>query len=216
MPPASWKAVKAALLDFDMTMVDSVPTIVMVTNLFADRVGRPRVTPEKVMESIALPFEDTWVEFWGSREPGWTELYRELYKDLETEGLALFPDTLETLRKLKAASIKTAVVTNRWMAKKAVESAGIAGYIDAVVGADEVAKPKPDPEPVARALQLLGAEPGEAVYVGDTVEDVLAGVGAGVAAVGVTTGPSDRKALTAAGASLVIDRLGELPAVLGL
>jgi HAD superfamily hydrolase (TIGR01509 family) len=216
MPPLREKPTKAALLDFDMTLVDSLPAILEATNLFADDIGRPRVTREMILDSIGLPLEDTWVEFWGGYEPSWPLLYRDRYKDFETRRFRLYDDTIATLEALKAAKVKTAVVTNRWMASLAVANAGLAGYFDAVVGADDVSKTKPDPEPVLLALELVGAEPGEAVYVGDTVIDIRTAVGARVDGIGVTTGSVDRAALRAAGAAWVIDGLGELPPLIGL
>jgi HAD superfamily hydrolase (TIGR01509 family) len=209
-------AARAALLDFDLTLVDSLPAILRSTNLFADDIGRPRVTAEKILESIGLPLEDTWTEFWGGWDPGWPELYQDRYKEQETRGFFLYPDTLPVLRLLKAAGVKTCVVTNRWLAGLAVANSGIGGLVDAVVGADDVTNVKPDPEPVAKALTLLGVGAGEAVYVGDTVIDMRAGVGAGVRSVGILNGPADREALTAAGAWRVIGALGELPALIGL
>ena len=216
MPAPRPLAAKAALLDFDMTLVDSLPAIVEATNRFADDIGRPRVTREIVLGCIGLPLEGTWVEFWGGFDPSWPEIYRGRYKRFESQGFRLFPDTLDTLSALRGAGVKTCVVTNRGMASFAVESAGLGQWVDAAVGADDVRRPKPDPEPVLKALELLGAGPGEAVYVGDTAIDIQAAQGAGVFAVGITTGAIGRGELERAGADQVIDRLGELLGVIGL
>ncbi|MDR2455811.1 MAG: HAD-IA family hydrolase [Deltaproteobacteria bacterium] len=216
MPSASSANIKAALLDFDMTLVDSVPSILRATNLFAADKGRPLVTKEKVLDSIGLPLEDTWVEFWGGYEPQWPAEYYERYREIEAKGFLLFPDTLSTLKALRSASVKTAIVTNRSMAPYAVESAGLDGFIDAVVGADQVVHPKPDPEPILKALSLVGAEPGEAIYLGDSEVDMMAGSGASVRAVGVTTGAVGREVLMEFGAWKVIGSLGELLPLIGL
>ena len=50
------------------------------------------------------------------------------------------------------------------------------------------------------------------MYVGDTVADVRAAIGASALAVGVTTGPDDGRTLVAAEADLVLDSLVEFPA----
>src|SRR4051794_28375472 len=49
---------------------------------------------------------------------------------------------------------------------------------------------------------------GADVYIGDTVTDIAAGRDAAVATIGVTTGPDDQVALSAAGADIVISDLG--------
>jgi HAD superfamily hydrolase (TIGR01509 family) len=174
------------------------------------------VTKEMILDSIGLPLEDTWVEFWGGYEPQWPAEYYERYRELEAQGFLLFPDTLSTLKALRSAQVKTVVVTNRAKAPYAVESAGLNGFIDAVVGADQVAHPKPDPEPILKALSLVGAEPDEAVYLGDSEVDMMAGTGASVRSVGVTTGAVGREVLLESGAWKVIENLGEFLPLIGL
>ena len=53
--------------------------------------------------------------------------------------------------------------------------------MDVLVCADEVTNPKPHPEPVEKALALLGAEPATTVYVGDSIHDMVSGRAAGCA-----------------------------------
>jgi pyrophosphatase PpaX len=57
-----------------------------------------------------------------------------------------------------------------------------------IIGADDTARHKPDPEPILLALERLGAEPGDAAYVGDSPFDIGAARAAGVHAIGVTWG----------------------------
>jgi pyrophosphatase PpaX len=61
-------------------------------------------------------------------------------------------------------------------------------YFDVVVGSDDTERHKPDPEPIVLALERLGAQAENAVYVGDSPFDLRAAKAAGVAAIGVTWG----------------------------
>jgi pyrophosphatase PpaX len=61
-----------------------------------------------------------------------------------------------------------------------------------VVGSDEVTHPKPHPEPVLRALALLGSDPARAVFIGDSRHDIECGRAAGVRTAAVLWGPFDR------------------------
>ena len=72
---------------------------------------------------------------------------------------------------------------------------------------------KPHPEPVERALGLLGVPAGDALFVGDSPHDVESGRAAGVATVGVTWGAFSGEELERAGADVVIDRVEELRGV---
>ena len=215
MTPARTGPTEAVLLDFDMTLVDSVPAILEATNRFAADLGLKPVTRDLLLASIGLPLEDTWVAFWGGYQPDWPRIYQERYKDLETRGFRLFPDTIEVLETLRAAGIKTAVVTNRWMAPLAVANAGLDGYFDAVVGADDAPRPKPFPDPLWRALELLGVDRSRAVYAGDTAIDMRAAVAAGIDGVGVATGPAGETELIRAGAKWVVGRLTGIPPIVG-
>jgi len=63
----------------------------------------------------------------------------------------------------------------------ALDTHGLTPHIDAVVGRDTVPTRKPDPEPLLEALRRLDADPGEAVFVGDSPRDAEAAERAGVA-----------------------------------
>ena len=63
----------------------------------------------------------------------------------------------------------------------ALDTHGLAPHVDAVVGRDTVATRKPDPEPLLEAVRRLGADPGNAIFVGDSPRDAEAADRAGVA-----------------------------------
>ncbi|MEU2391799.1 HAD family hydrolase [Streptomyces sp. NPDC007369] len=77
--------------------------------------------------------------------------------------------------------------------------------ITACTSSDDVEHGKPHPEPVREGLRLAGAEPGGAVFVGDTVWDMRAGTRAGVPCVGLLCGGIPRADLLEAGARAVYD-----------
>ncbi|HSO63099.1 MAG TPA: HAD family hydrolase [Desulfobacterales bacterium] len=74
-------------------------------------------------------------------------------------------------------------------ARLAMEFMGVSGTLDLVVGGEEVARSKPDPEMVHIILDRLGVDRSQAVMVGDALNDVQMGANAGLAAsIGVLTG----------------------------
>ena len=80
----------------------------------------------------------------------------------------------EILRTVRANGYRTALVTskNRQGALRGLDLTGLTPYIEVLVCADDVVHPKPHPEPVLKALQLLGAGPERAVFFGDSVHDM--------------------------------------------
>ena len=77
-------------------------------------------------------------------------------------------------------------------ALRGLDVAWLADVFDAVVGSDDVTQPKPHPEPVLKAIGLLGADPSGTVFIGDSRHDIECGRIAGVRTAAVLWGPFDR------------------------
>ncbi|MFJ2026669.1 HAD family hydrolase [Streptomyces sp. NPDC087897] len=82
--------------------------------------------------------------------------------------------------------------------------------IVATASSDDVDRGKPAPEPVELACRLAGVDPGEAVFVGDTVWDMEAASRAGVDAVALLSGGIPRADLERAGARVVYRDVADL------
>ncbi|PSQ06288.1 HAD family hydrolase [Halobacteriales archaeon QS_6_71_20] len=78
-----------------------------------------------------------------------------------------------------------AVLTNgpEWRQAPKLSALGLADALDAVVYAGDMARRKPHPDPFERVCSLLGTDPAETLYVGDSLEHDVAGAqGAGLPA----------------------------------
>ena len=82
--------------------------------------------------------------------------------------------------------------------------------MDVLVCADEVTNPKPHPEPVEKALALLGADPATPVYVGDSIHDMVSGRAAGVRTAAALWGPFGREHLAGATPDYWLETPGDL------
>ena len=113
--------------------------------------------------------------------------------------VAPFPGIPEALRQLRASGVPIAIVTSktRSFTVRGLRVTGLEELFDGIVAAEDTERHKPDPEPVARALRLLGRPPNGALMVGDAAYDLLAGRAAGAATAGVLWGGSTREALLA-------------------
>ena len=128
---------------------------------------------------------------------------------LEALEFTPFADAAPALRELRAAGHALIVVSNwdcslpEWL-----RPTGLADLVDEVVSSAVVGAAKPDPAPFRHALELAGAEPEDALHVGDSPENDLAGArAAGVRAVLV-----DRSGSAPPGVPSVRS-LGELPSL---
>ena len=79
-----------------------------------------------------------------------------------------------------------------------------------IVGADDVQRHKPHPEPVQAILKQLGIVPEETLVVGDANYDILMGCNAGCHTCGVTYGNQSATELRGAGADWLVDDFADI------
>jgi pyrophosphatase PpaX len=91
---------------------------------------------------------------------------------------------------------------------------GLGEHFDCIVGCDSCDTHKPDPGPVLFALDKLGCEPGDAVFIGDSVHDMAAGNAAGVVTIAALWGPFTRDDLPPSNPTHYLKRMADLPALL--
>jgi 2-haloacid dehalogenase len=90
--------------------------------------------------------------------------------------LAAFPEVPEVLRRLKAAGLATAILSNGTpaMLRAAVDGAGIGGFLDGVMSVEEVGIYKPHPKVYQLAVDGLGAAAGMILFVSSNAWDAYA------------------------------------------
>lgn len=105
---------------------------------------------------------------------------------LRRDGVPFRPGAQELLHDLRKAGVKTALVTMsmRRMATEIVDLIDFDAF-DLVVAGDDVARPKPFPDPYLAAMEALGVEPAETVAIEDSPNGVRSAVAAGSAVLGV-------------------------------
>jgi putative hydrolase of the HAD superfamily len=116
-------------------------------------------------------------------------LSRELGQTVEVETMMsairfrAFADAAPALATLRARGLALVCVSNWDVSLAAVlESCGLAGALDGVVSSAGAGARKPEPAIFSAALELARCAPGEAIHVGDTeAEDVAGARAAGIA-----------------------------------
>ena len=95
-----------------------------------------------------------------------------------------YPDAAPALAALREAALRLAVASN-WDCSlpEVLDRVGLAPLVDAVVASASVGAAKPDPRLFEAALRAVGCGPGEALFVGDSIErDVRGARDAGIRA----------------------------------
>ena len=209
------------ILDFDGTLGDTRANIVLTMRQTQERLGYPLASEDEIAATIGLPLEE------GFRQllPGLSDdktlecalTYRGIF-EVNRKKLVpkLFPNVKKTLSSLRGKGYVLTVASSR-MSKSLngfLTDMGISEYITYVLGADNVTKAKPDPEPVLKTMSDLGFSPEETLVVGDMPVDILMGKSAGALTCGVTYGNSSREDLVASGADYVVDDFSAVLSVL--
>jgi putative hydrolase of the HAD superfamily len=100
------------------------------------------------------------------------------YHDTKFQELKPFPDVIPLLESLRAAGVKTGIITHGWTTKQAEKliRLGLVPYLDkgAVFISDQLGISKPNPKLYSTALRTLGLEPQEVMYVGDNLAHDIA------------------------------------------
>jgi phosphoglycolate phosphatase-like HAD superfamily hydrolase len=84
------------------------------------------------------------------------------------------------------------------------------GKIEELVCVDDVVNPKPHPEPVEKAVRLLGTAADRAIFFGDSVHDMHSGRAAGVTTAAVLWGPFGRAHLESSSPDYWLTTPGEI------
>ena len=148
-------------------------------------------TPADFRSTIGHPFTQNWGFFATKHDLGDQQTFRaelrERFVSLFESDLIVYADAVATVRALIAAGIPVAVASSSSHAHvdRVLAHGGLTDIVPVVVGADDVARHKPDPEPYRRACELLGVAPQAASAVEDTSVGVAAAVGAGLFTVGI-------------------------------
>lgn len=124
-----------------------------------------------------------------------------------------YPGLLAALDRLEASGMKLAVCTNKTeaLARRLLDSLGLTGRFAAITGGDTFAVRKPHGEHVLGTIEMAGALPGNAVMIGDSINDILAAQNAAVPAIAVPFGYSD-KPVSDFNPDIIINHFDELDA----
>ncbi len=167
---------RAVVLDLDGTLIDSAPDIRAVANRVLAGEGARPLTLEETRRFIGNGAGVFVARMMAARDLQTAEharLHRAFLGQYDdAQGLTkLYPGAEKALRTLAEAGFALGICTNKPVSatRAVLEHFGLTGVFRTVVGGDSLPVTKPDPAPLLRALEDLGAD--RAVYVGDSEVD---------------------------------------------
>jgi len=180
----------AVLWDMDGTLVDTEPYWMAAETVLVERFGGTW-SHEQALRLVGLGLEDSARIFQDAGvQMGIHDIVDHLTDDvmvqLATKGVPFRPGAQELLASLRAAGIKTGLVTMslRRMAQTVVDLMS-AHTFDVVVAGDDATRPKPFPDPYLQACAVLGVDSRATVAIEDSPNGLRSAVASGAAVIGV-------------------------------
>lgn len=213
--------IKLIIFDFDGTLGDTRKTIVTTMQMTIAELGLPDRTDDECASKIGLPlngcFESLYPDVGKETIQCCADTYRRIFQEnLQSIKPQVFPHVMETLSTLKEQGYTLTIASSRShkSLSELTHDLDIAKYFSFLVGADDIEKAKPNPEPVLFTLSSTGFDASQALVVGDMNVDILMGVNAGTKTCGVTYGNGTIEELEEAGADYIINCIDQLTEIL--
>lgn len=190
------------IFDFDGTLIDSVPDLADATNTMLTTLGKDTYPIETIRNWIGngsrLLVERALVskvevadgELTVEEADHAEQIFFEAYKNLSGSKTVAYPDVDDGLKKLHAAGYTLALVTNKPIrfVPKILQSFGWQDLFSEVMGGDSLSVKKPDPAPLLHVCETLNVSVDQAVMIGDSRNDMLAGQNANMDTLGLSYG----------------------------
>lgn len=129
-----------------------------------------------------------------------------------------FEGVFETVQTLKEKGFKLGIVSTKMydVILKGLNLTNLHSFFDCIIGLDHVEKPKPDPEAIYKALDLLNSSHDEAIMVGDNYHDILGGKNAGTKTAGVSWSIKGKEYLQSFNPDFMLNHMSDLLPILGV
>lgn len=214
---AKTSTVRAVLIDLDGTLLDTAPDLAAAANAMLAELGLGSLPDAQVRDFVGRGIGvlvERCLDAVGAVQDRHAEALEALsthYDRTNGQASRLYPGVIEGLEAMARAGLALACVTNKAerFTRPLLERTGLAVSFNSIVTADRVGKRKPHPEPFLAACRELRVEPGEAVVIGDSVNDAEAARAAGCRFLLVPYGYREGLALSAIHCDRTVDDLVE-------
>lgn len=207
---------KAILFDLDGTLVNSIYDIAAAMNYALESLGQPTFATERYYKMVGNGMKNLCRRALAENRQA---LLEELLQRYNARYLAHCCDLTQVydgvpalLRELKARGYKLALITNKPadQAKNVMETLLPGAPLDVIWGQQPPFAVKPDPAVYFHVCELLGVEPKDTLYCGDSDVDIQFAHNAGAKGLGCLWGFRDEAELKAAGADLLAETPEEI------
>jgi pyrophosphatase PpaX len=180
--------IKAVIFDFDGTLADTLPVCFLAFDAVFREFDNREVTTEEI-KAMFGPSETGIIRenLKNNNYDEAIELYYDIYRERHRNIVQNNEEINTLIRQLKTNGYKLGIVTGK--ARRSLDISldclGLNNIFDVIITGDDVEFPKPHPEGIYKALEHLNVSHKEAVFLGDSDADIMAGKQANVYTIGV-------------------------------
>ncbi len=186
------------LFDLDGTLIDSTEAILESFHKAFDIHEREHPEDEEIKELIGHPLDVMFMGFGIDESEVWdfVATYKEHYRKISTQKTLLIESAREAV--LLADEFATlGIVTTKTgeYSQILMEHFGLMDRFEVLIGREHVQNPKPDAEPILKALERLDKDDNDIWMIGDTKMDLLSAKNAEINSIGVLSGYDTKESL---------------------
>jgi len=186
------------LFDLDGTLIDSTEAIVSTFHYSFDIHNFEHPDDKEIMALIGYPLDIMYRDLGVEESKVWdfVATYKEEYRKISTvKTLLLASASQAVMEASKFATLGIVTTKTGRYSKVLMEHFDLMKYFEVLIGREDVEFPKPDAEPILKALECLNSTKKEIWMIGDTKLDLISAKNAGVNSIGVLSGYDTKETL---------------------
>ncbi len=186
------------LFDLDGTIIDSTDAILECFHNSFDFYEFPHPSDDEIKALIGYPLDVMYENLGVQNEKIWDFVgtYKENYRKISTQKTYLLEFAREAIVLAKEfASLGIVTTKTGEYSQILMEHFELMNYFDVLIGREHVIRPKPDGEPILKALEYFSPIDQEIWMIGDTKLDLICAKNAGVKSIGVLSGYDNHETL---------------------
>ena len=214
---------KVIIFDLDGTLIDSSPDLALAINHMLKTLNRKTFSTNTIHYWVG-----NGAEILVKRAlSGSTEIDETIEEDIWKEALKIFltfysknlavktvtyPQVHKTLQNLKKHGYRLTIVTNKPFpfVEPILKELKLLEFFELILGGDSLEKKKPNPMPLLHTCSKMNISVDEAVMIGDSKNDILAGNACNMQTIGLSYGYNYGEDIGVYNPSIVFDNFSDI------